>query len=60
MDTTQLASRNRQIARLTRAAGEEKAWAVRAVQAGAEGLPPSGMVDAARTVWLVDQAAVAG
>ena len=42
------------------AAGEEKAWAVRAVQAGAEGLPPSGMVDAARTVWLVDQAAVAG
>ena len=40
------------------AAGEEKAWAVRAVQAGAEDLPPSGLVDAARTVWLVDQAAV--
>jgi 6-phosphogluconolactonase len=42
------------------AAGEEKAWAVRAVQAGADGLPPSGMVDAARTVWLVDDAAVTG
>ena len=40
------------------AAGEEKAWAVRAVQAGAEDVPPSGLVDAARTVWLVDQAAV--
>ena len=39
-------------------AGEDKAWAVRAVKAGADDLPPSGMVDAARTVWLVDQAAV--
>jgi 6-phosphogluconolactonase len=39
------------------ATGEEKAWAVRAVQAGSEDLPPSGLVDAARTVWLVDQAA---
>ena len=39
------------------ATGEEKAWAVRAVQADAEDLPPSGLVDAARTVWLVDQAA---
>jgi len=42
------------------AAGEEKAWAVRAVRGGAEELPPSGMVDAARTLWLVDQAAVTG
>ena len=40
------------------AAGEEKAWAVRAVQAGSEEPPPSGLVDADRTVWLVDQAAV--
>jgi 6-phosphogluconolactonase len=40
------------------AAGDEKAWAVQAVQAGSGELPPSGLVDAARTVWLVDQAAV--
>lgn len=37
--------------------GGEKAWAVRAVQAGSADLPPVGMVDAARTLWLVDEAA---
>ena len=39
------------------AAGEEKAAAVRAVRDNAPDQPPSGMVDAARTVWLVDEAA---
>jgi 6-phosphogluconolactonase len=42
------------------ATGEEKAWAVHAVQTGSPDQPPSGLVDAARTVWLVDQAAVRG
>jgi 6-phosphogluconolactonase len=40
------------------ATGAEKAWAVRAVQAGSDDLPPAGRVDAAATVWLVDRAAV--
>jgi 6-phosphogluconolactonase len=42
------------------ATGTEKAWAVRAMQAVSEELPPAGRVDAALTVWLVDQAAATG
>jgi 6-phosphogluconolactonase len=38
------------------ATGEEKAWAVRAARAGSDEAV-AGRVDAARTVWLVDQAA---
>jgi 6-phosphogluconolactonase len=39
------------------ATGEEKAWAVQAIRDGSAAVPPAGMVDAERTVWLVDQAA---
>jgi 6-phosphogluconolactonase len=42
------------------ATGEEKAWAVHTSQAGAANAPPAAMIDAERTVWLVDRAATVG
>jgi 6-phosphogluconolactonase len=39
------------------ATGEEKARAVSASREGADDAPPAALIDAERTVWLVDQAA---